>query len=300
MQRRNFLKSAAAAVLSAPFALAAVAPKRRALKKGYILAALRGEDVQKLTLQEKFRLLAGSGFDGLELMSAMNVREVLAARDATGFPIHSLVISTGWSRPLTDSDPQVRQAGLEGLQQGLREAKAYGASTVLLVPGVVTKNVSYADALVRCAEGVKKAVPLAESLGVIIALENVWNDFLLSPLEAASFVDSFNSPMVRWYFDVGNVVTTGWPEHWIHTLGPRITKVHVKEYSRTLRDEKGPSAGFRVDLLQGDCDWPTVMKAFDDIGYSGWITAEQYRPPGLETGAWLQQLAGKLDAIIAS
>lgn len=300
MHRRIFLKSTAAAMLSAPFALRAVPPKRRPLKKGYILAALRGEDVQRLTLEEKFRLLASSGFDGLEVMSAMNVREVLAARDATGFPIHSLVIATGWSRPLTDPDPHVRQAGLEGLQQGLREAHAYGASTVLLVPGVVTKNVSYAEALVRCAEGVKKALPLAESLGVIIALENVWNNFLLSPLEAARFVDGFGSPMVRWYFDVGNVVTTGWPEHWIRTLGSRITKVHVKEYSRTLRDQKGPNAGFQVDLLQGDCDWPTVMKAFDGIGYSGWITAEQYRPPGLETGAWLQQLAGKLDAILAS
>src|SRR5690606_20016721 len=120
----------------------------------------------------------------------------------------------------------------------------------LLVPGAVTKDVSYADAYKRSVEEIRKAVPLAEELGVAIAIENVWNQFLLSPLEAARYVDDFKSPMVRFHFDVGNVVNSGFPEHWIQVLGPRIAQIHVKEYSRKLRDEKGPRAGFQVDLLE--------------------------------------------------
>ena len=121
------------------------------------------------------------------------------------------------------------------------------ASSVLLVPAVVSKDVSYSDAYTRSVAEIKKALPLAEELGGAIAIENVWNQFLLSPLEAVSYVDSFNSPMVRWHFDVGNVVHQGWPEHWIRVLGPRVAKVHVKEYSRKLRDTKGPRAGFDVE-----------------------------------------------------
>jgi len=115
-------------------------------------------------------------------------------------------------------------------------------------------------------------------VGVTIAIENVWNRFLLSPLEAVTYVDAFKSPRVRWHFDAGNVANTGWPEQWVRTLGSRIVKVHVKEFSRKLRDEKGPSAGFQVDLFEGDSDWPAVMAALDEVGYAGWMIAEQYRP----------------------
>jgi hexulose-6-phosphate isomerase len=168
---------------------------------------------------------------------------------------------------------------------------------VLLVPAVVTKDVSYTDAYTRSMAEIKKALPLAEELGVAIAIENVWNQFLLSPLEAVSYVDSFKSPMVRWHFDVGNVVHQGWPEHWIRVLGSRIAKVHVKEYSRKLRDTKGPRAGFDVELMQGDSDWPAVMRALDEVKYDGWMITEQRRPPGLSDAAYLEHLIGKLNAI---
>ena len=230
----------------------------------------------------------------------MSQAEVLAARDAVGLEIPSVVISTHWAKPLSHPAPSERAIGLEGLMQGLRDAKAYGAKSVLLVPAVVNKDVSYTDAYARSTAEIKKAVPLAESLGVAIAIENVWNAFLLSPLEAAAYVDSFKSPMVRWHFDVGNVINTGWPRHWIEVLGSRIAAIHVKEYSRKLRDEKGPYAGFNVELTTGDSDWPSVMAALDAANYSGWLIAEQYRPPDISDADWLKNLITRMDQILAS
>ncbi len=310
MNRRSFLRSTAALAATAPFAsslsaqsapastpTATKAPRKN--PKGFMFATLNSETSKKLSLREKFQLLRDAGFTGVEPSSAMNQAEVLAARDATGLQIPSVCIATHWAKPLSDPNPATRQIGLDGLLHGLRDAKAYGASSVLLVPGTVTKQVSYTEAFTRSAAEIKKAVPLAEELGVVIAIENVWNQFLLSPREAVEFTDSFKSPFVKWHFDVGNVVNSGFPEHWIRTLGPRIVKIHVKEFSRKLRDTKGLRDGFKVDLMEGDSDWPAVMGALDSVGYNGWLITEQWRADGLTDQAYLEKLSAKLDAILA-
>ena len=313
MNRRTFLRSTAALAALAPLAphLSAQAPAstptaapanpkpRRPNPKGFMLATLGSAALKQLSVREQFQLLRETGFAGVEPSSAMNQAEVLAARDATGIQIPSVVIATHWAKPLTDPNPATRQTGLDGLLQGLRDAKAYGAGSVLLVPGAVTKQVSYTDAFTRSAAEIKKAVPLAEELGVVIAIENVWNQFLLSPREAAEFADSFQSPFVKWHFDVGNVVNSGFPEHWIRTLGPRIVKIHVKEFSRKLRDTKGLREGFKVDLFDGDSDWPAVMAALDSVGYTGWLITEQWRAEGLSDREYLEKISAKLDAILA-
>jgi L-ribulose-5-phosphate 3-epimerase len=311
MNRRNFLKSSAALAAFAPLAFAAAEPNAspaaatppksgRKHRKGFMFSTLNSPTSKKLSLLERFQLLRDAGFAGVEVSSAMNQTDVLAARDAAGLIIPSVIIATHWSHPLTSPNPTMRETGLNGLRQGLRDAKAYGATSVLLVPGIVNKDIGYAEAYERSATEIKKAVPLAEELGVAIAIENVWNQFLLSPLEAVAYVDSFKSPMVRWHFDVGNVINTGWADQWVRALGKRIAKIHVKEYSRKLRDEKGPYAGFKVNLLEGDSDWPAVMAALDSVGYSGWLIAEQYRPPDITDAEWLSLLSTKMDAIIAS
>lgn len=304
MNRRSFLRSTAALAALAPLAAhAATTPAKpagkRPLKKGFMFGTLGSPTARSLSVQQRFQLLKEAGFDGVEVASAMDQKEVLAARDAVGLEIPSVVISTHWAKPLTHPSESERKVGLEGLLQGLKDAKAYGAKSVLLVPGVVNKDVSYTDAYTRSIAEIKKAIPLAESLGVAIAIENVWNAFLMSPLEAAAYVDGFKSPMVKWHFDVGNVINTGWPQHWVEALGKRIAAVHVKEFSRKLRDEKGPRAGFQVELLAGDSDWPQVMAALDKIPYSGWMISEQYRPPGLTDAAWLSGVATKMDQIIS-
>jgi hexulose-6-phosphate isomerase len=308
MNRRSFLRSTAALAALAPLASSVCAqapaapanPKpRRSNPKGFMLATLGSAALKKLSVREQFQLLREAGFAGVEPSSAMNQAEVLAARDATGIQIPSVVIATHWAKPLTDPNPATRQIGLDGLLQGLRDAKAYGAGSVLLVPGAVTKQVSYTDAFARSTAEIKKAVPLAEELGVVIAIENVWNQFLLSPREAVEFADSFKSPFVKWHFDVGNVVNSGFPEHWIRTLGPRIAKIHVKEFSRKLRDTKGLREGFKVDLFDGDSDWPAVMAALDAVGYQGWLITEQWRAEGLSDREYLEKISAKLDAILA-
>jgi L-ribulose-5-phosphate 3-epimerase len=304
MNRRTFLQSTAALSALALFSGSAratfTAPgRRRPLKKGFMFSTLRVDRERPPSVLERFQLLGAAGFDGVEVMSPMDQREVLAAQETTGLEIPSVVISTHWSHPLSHPNPANRQVTVDALRQGLRDARAYGAKSVLLVPAVVNQETSYAEAYTRSAAEIAKVVPLAEELGVAIAIENVWNHFLLSPLEAAAYVDAFGSPMVRWHFDVGNVVTYGWPEQWIRTLGSRIVHVHAKEYSRKLRDEKGPRAGFDVDLLEGDSGWPNVMAALDGIHYSGWLTVEQtYRKPAQSDAQWLGQLAQALDTII--
>ena len=139
---------------------------------------------------------------------------------------------------------------------------------------MVNKEVSYADAYVRSQAEIRKVLPLAKEVGIKIALENVWNQFLLSPLEFARYIDEFESEWIGAYFDIGNIVNYGWPEQWIRTLGPRIMKLDVKEFSRQKRDDEGLWQGFKVELGEGDCDWPAVGKALADIGYAGWATAE--------------------------
>jgi hexulose-6-phosphate isomerase len=296
LNRRDFVRLGTAALVGvclAPGAgsVFAAAATGRKLKKGIMIGTVG----VKGSVLEKFQVLKSAGFDGVEANSHMNQDEVLQARDATGLEIPSVCCDTHWRKPLSDPDPAVRQTGIEGLQQALRDAKRYGASSVLFVPAVVNKQVSYADAYERSQDGIRKALPLAEDLGVKIALENVWNHFLLSPLEAAYYVDAFNSPWVGWHFDCGNIVNYGWPEQWIRTLNKRILKVHIKEFSRKKRDDLGLWKGFDVELLKGDNDWPAIMKALDEIGYQGWIIAEQ---PGGGSPEGLRKLASEMDQIL--
>lgn len=250
---------------------------------------------EELSIQEKFELLQELGYDGVEMGSPneLDNGEVIAARDATGLPIHGVVDSVHWNKPLSDSDEDVRAEGLAGLETALRDAQAYGASTVLLVPAVVNADVSYDDAYHRSQAEIRKMLPLAEELGVQIAIENVWNQILLSPLEFARYIDEFENAWIGAYFDIGNVVNFGWPEQWIRILGDRILKLDVKEYSKELRDSEGPYAGFRAPLGEGSIDWPAVLGALSDIGYEGWATAE------VEGGdrARLQEIAEGMDRV---
>src|SRR5882672_11203586 len=277
MNRRDFLT-----VGGGLLALSALAPgalraqekspaAKRSIKKGIMWATVG----IKGSVLEKMQAIKEAGFDGVEMMSHMDQEEVLKARDQTGLLIPSVCGRDHWGKPLSDPNPKIREEGLEALKQTLRDGKRYGVSSVLLVPAVVNKDVSYPDAYTRSQAEIRKAIPLAEELGVKIAIENVWNQFLLSPLEAARYIDEFNSPMVGWHFDVGNVITYGWPEQWILILGKRIQKLHIKEFSRKKRDNEGLWKGFAVPFLEGDNNWPAIMKALDDIGYNGWGIAEQ-------------------------
>jgi L-ribulose-5-phosphate 3-epimerase len=302
--RRQFVQTGAAALtlatLSGSAVLAAAvppAPKKRGLKKVLMLNTFPG---RALPVLQQFEVLKQAGFDGVEPRSHLNQDEVLRARDATGLSIPSVTCGTH-SRMLAQPAPSARKAGVDGIQQALRDAKRYGASSILVVPGLVNESISYAENYQRTQAGIRECIPLAEELGVTMALENVWNNFLLSPMEAARYVDEFQSAAVRFHFDIGNVMYLGWPEQWIRTLGPRIVKVHFKEFSRKKMNEAGLRQGFQVEYLEGDNNWPVIMKALDEIGYREWGIAEPaYRPAGIEPAERLKQVAEKLDRIFAS
>ena len=292
MIRRDFIKSSGALVLGTSIGglhLADQPLNKKSLKYGMI--KVEG------SVEEKFALVKSLGFDGVELNSPsdLDLAEVMEARDKVDIQIPGLVNSLHWSSPLSDPDPGVRKKCLDSMLSAFDECKELGGTTVLLVPGVVNKEVSYKDAWMRSTKEIEKLIPRAESTGINIAIENVWNNFLISPVEAVNFLDQFQSKSIGWYMDIGNIVRYGWPEHWIEALGDRIMKVDIKEYSREKQSNEGIWKGFDVKLGDGDCDWNAVNKALKSIGYSGWGSAEV---PGGDAKR-LKEISERMDTIYA-
>lgn len=266
MNRRNFLTTSTAASVAALNAQAQ-SPSRLPIRKGVLLGMLP----RNLSLEARFQLARDCGFESIELPTMTDPKQAEEAKEAsikTKLPIHSVMNSDHWRYPLSSPDPEVVKKCVAGMETSLRNAKLWGASTVLLVPAVVTPDVTYKQAWDRSVAEIKKMIPLAAELKVIIAVEEVWNKFLLSPLEFANYVDSFKSPWVQAYFDVGNMVLYGFPQDWIRTLGKRICKVHFKDFKFEKR-----VAEF-VNLRDGQIDWKAVYQAFKDIGYKGDATVE--------------------------
>ena len=300
MDRNKFLKISAGVAAGSFVSPGIFANSLKRKNKLGIRKSLKfGMVKEDLSVMDKFKLLKDLGFHGVELDSPnkLNKKEILEARDKTGLEIPGTVNSFHWKSPLSDPDPKVREKCTESMKTALRDTKEYGGTTVLLVPGVVNEKVSYDDAYRRSQEEIKKLLPVAEETGVKIAIENVWNNFLISPMEAARYIDEFDSDMVGWYFDVGNIIRYGWPEQWISILGKRILKLDIKEYSRKKQQEEGIWAGFDVKLTDGDCNWPVVMDALEEINYSGgWGSAEV---PGGDRKR-LQEISERMDKIFDS
>lgn len=302
IDRRSFLLTAAAAGVAVNTGRVSAQPEKwRANPNGSgprILKSLKyGMIGEGSTVREKFELAKTAGFDGVELDSpgGIDLDEVIEARDAVGIKIPGVVDSAHWGKPFNHPDESVRAEGRAALETAINDCKRVGGSTVLVVPAVVRKGMSYADAYKLSQREIGKLVPLAEALGVAIAFENVWNNFLLSPLEAARYVDEFESANVGFYFDVGNIINYGWPEQWIDALGDRILKLDVKEFSRSKRDNEGLWKGFGVEIGEGDCDWPAVRESLTRIGYRGWASAEV----GGGGAERLADIARRMDQVLA-
>lgn len=287
MNKREFIKSAAAiagAAAISPLASAAGMPERSTITGNKIPGKVTlkkalgyGMIKEELSLVDKFKLAKDVGFDGIELNTPteFKISELIAAKEASGIELPTVVNKDHWSAPLSDPDPAVREKCIQSVAQSLREVKELGGDTVLVVPGVVNENVSYEQAYITSQNSIRALIPYAEETGMQIGLENVWNNFLISPMEAKRYIDEINHPLVGWYFDVGNILRYGWPEHWIRTLHSRIMKLHIKEYSRELMNTRGLWEGFNIDLLKGDNNWPVVMQAISEINHQGgWLTAE--------------------------
>jgi L-ribulose-5-phosphate 3-epimerase len=299
--RREFLKSSATAVCAAGLGgeglartLAAdaspatpLSPPPLPIKKGVWFEMLPA----KLSTADRFKMARDVGFEVAQVPTEPDERkaeEIKKAADAANIRIDSVMNMDHWKYPLSSSDRAIVEKSLAGMRTSLHNAKLWGSDAVLLVPAVVNPQTSYQDAWTRSQKEIRTLIPLAEELKVVIAIEEVWNKFLLSPLEMAKYIDEFQSPWIKAWFDVGNVVFYGYPQDWIHTLGNRIAKVHVKDFKRK---ENGYAW---VNLGDGDVDWAAVRQAFADTGYSGSAITE------LEGGdeAYLRDVSRRVDRLV--
>ena len=303
--RREFLKSSVTAACAAGVGGAVLADSlatttaaansaiprfpapQTAIKKGIWYGMLPAN----LSVADRYKMAKDVGFEVVQAPTEPDERkaeEVKKAADAAGIRIDSVMNMDHWKYPLSSSDPAAVEKSLTGMRASLHNAKLWGSEVVLLVPAVVNPQTSYHDAWTRSQKQIRTLIPLAEQLKVVIGIEEVWNKFLLSPLEMAKYIQEFQSPWIKAWFDVGNVLLYGYPQDWIHTLGNSIVKVHVKDFKRK---EDGYAW---VNLGDGDCDWAAVRQAFADVGYTGSAITE------LETGdeAYLRDLSKRFDRLI--
>lgn len=288
--RRDFIKIAAAAMTAAAAtkgAIAAASQKSVKLRKAVLVSMLPKE----MSYADRFKLAVDVGFEAMEAQTVSDPKEaeqIRQAADQAKLRIHSVMNMDHWKFPLSSGDPAVVERSMKGMETSINNAKLWGADTVLLVPAVVDPQTSYKDAYVRSQAQIKKLIPLAAQAKVVIAVEEVWNKFLLSPLEFAKYVDELNSPWVKAYFDVGNIVRYGYPQDWIRTLGSRIVKFHLKDFSTDTQKF--------VPLREGSIDWPEVRRAIGDINYDGYLTVEL--PDGNQE--YLRDVSKRVDLILGA
>lgn len=281
---RKSSKAASAAILKEPV------PMRKSIMWGTV-------GLTDVSFADACRTVKAAGFDGIEPMSHMDRSEVIEGMAAAGLSASSVCNAKHWSLLLSSPDPKVRSEGIKAQIEAMEDAKAYGADAVLLVPGRVDADTSYQDCWTRSTECIRELVPVAEEMQVDICLENVWNNFILSPMEAKMYLEQFESGRVGWYFDCGNILNYGWPEHWIPILGSHIKRVHIKEFDKTLADSQGRWNGFSAELGEGEVNWPAVMEQLRKYYSGGWLTTEQGSP---SDEAELRDLAARLDRIMES
>jgi L-ribulose-5-phosphate 3-epimerase len=299
MDRRALLQSLAMAPFWAGFAgrstpREATQSSNRSATSGGRKAVLISMLPKEMPYAQRFALAREAGFDAIEMQTIAADDEVAEIREAaakTGLRIHSVMNMDHWRFPISSADRDVVQKSVAGMERSLRNAAAWKADTVLLVPAVVDAGTSYRDAWSRSQQVIReRLLPIARELKVTVAVEEVWNKFLLSPLEFARYVDELDSPFAKAYFDVGNVVFYGFPQDWIRALGPRIVKVHLKDFQLDR-----PNGRFAwKNLGEGDIDWAAVHQAFSDVGYKGYVTTEV----NAGDAAYLKDLAGRVDRFL--
>lgn len=292
-----------------------------AIKKGINIWSFPSD----MPIIECMKLAKRAGFEGIELALALKGPlsmesqddEIVCykkAADEIGIVINSLATGLYWQFSLTSNREDIRELAKQVVKRQLEAAALLGADCILVCPGTVgvdfkpedvvpdakeiqffagSEVIEYDVAYERALNALKELAPYAEKLGVVIGIENIWNKFLLSPLEMRNFIDEIDSDWVQAFLDVGNLILTGYPEHWIKILGKRIKKVHFKDYRR---DAKG-LAGF-VDLLSGDVDFIRVIEEFIKIDYKGWANAEMCPTYKLYSDQMVYNTSASMDRIL--
>src|SRR3989475_9671279 len=219
--------------------LATPPPAPLPIKKGVLLEMLPA----KLSYAERMKLARDVGFEVIQAPTTPDEREAEAikkAADAASVRIDSVMNMDHWKYPLSSADPAVVEKSLAGMRTSLHNAKLWGSDAVLLVPAVVNAQTSYREAWSRSQAQIRKLLPLAEELKIVISIEEVGNKFLLSPLEMSRYIGEFQSPWIQAWFDDGNEALYGYPQEWTRTLGKGITKADLKDFKPKENDyERG-------------------------------------------------------------
>jgi L-ribulose-5-phosphate 3-epimerase len=257
------------------------------MKKSISYWAFPGGLEGTISLRDCFLKAKELGFDAVEVAMNMegeinlessedDIRKIVKTAEEIGVEISSLATGLFWEYNYANNDPAKAEMANKITVKMLETAKYLGVDTILVIPGCVdsfgnpnAEVISYEVVWERAVNALKKLAPVAEQLNVNIGVENVWNKFILSPVEANYFFDSIGSEYVGMYFDVGNILLYGYPEQWIRILGKRIKKVHLKDFKRACATIDG-----FCDLLEGDVNWPAVVQALKDVGYDSYVTAE--------------------------
>lgn len=262
---------------------------------------------------EAFAEAKKAGFDAVEIClnltgevtattTEKSAKDIARMASDAGVAISAVACALFFSISPTSNDPSIRKRAMAIAEKLIDIAAWVDAGAVLFIPGAVdvffdpnAEVVEYKLAWERATEAVSKLLPRAKAAKIEIAIENVWNKFLVGPEEMREFIDQFNSPWVGSYFDVGNCMLNGYPEHWIRLLGKRIKRVHLKDFRRAV----GTADGF-CDLLSGDVNWPEVIRALKEVGYSGPLTAEMIPGYKHHPEVLIENTSRAMDAIMGA
>jgi len=275
ISRRGFLAASAAGAVALTAKPAAAGEFTGRIKKALKYGMISGD----MPAVEKFKMIKELGYDGVEpgVGNDKEAAELLEASEKTGVPIHGVV-----------------NGSVNNIPRAIDRAVLYGSSSVLLVAGKVDENKPYAVNYEETQQTIREAIPYAAEKKIMLLVENVWNNFLFSPLEMARYLDELESEWVGCYFDVGNIVRIGYPEHWIPVLGKRIKKLDIKEYSTQKQNDEGLWKGFNVKIGDGSIDWAAVRRELTAINYEGWATAEV----GGGNRERLEDIAARMDKVL--
>jgi hexulose-6-phosphate isomerase len=315
LTRRDALKGAALAAAGLP-AVADAGPtvqrSRMSMKKSINLWAFPYPD--KLSLADCLHLAKDAGFEGIELNYDLEndlspkcgTREYEAIRhkaEDIGIAISGVCSFLYWPYSLTDNDPEKRSRGLELASKMIAAARDLGTDNLLTIAGSVyipwikdSQPVALADCEKRSKEAISRLLPIAEEAKVCLNIENIFfNGYLLSPADMIAYIDGFKSDRLRVHFDTGNIMLFQHPEDWVRALGRRIKNVHLKEFSKKGTDFSLES--FRT-LLDGTTNWPAVLGAFAEVGYTGYLTFEYFHPFAHYPEALIYHTSDALDRML--
>lgn len=265
---------------------------------------------ERMSFEDGLKLLKRAGYNGVELwlgdrpwfqMSTTDaqMRELRAKVQDAGLEVSHISNSLDWDENVSSRDPSKREAAFRHIRRQIEAAQIFGCDAILIVAGIVTADTPYNEVYNRCLDSLRKLGENAAAAKVRIGVENCCSEqkFLLSPREFNTFLNDVNNPWVGIHLDVGNIHDTGFAEQWIEILGPRITRVHLKDVLKH-RGRCGSESVY-TNIFLGDNNWRAIRDAFTKVGYDGWLIAEMEAKYRYAPDQQLYDTSAAMDRVIS-